>query len=178
MEGPVERLRPWKPRPSSCRRRSARAEGPPRDGPKWELRFLCERQMRHSATRPAKLPHRQGPGRPRRPEGVGSRSPGIRRTWRRDLTNPAPAIARTHHGRPGSTPRTCARPRQAHTSEVLPLPAPVTGVEAWPSAAPPHPTRALSRGQVSPCESELLVRPVPAPPPSSLFGLRARRPGT
>lgn len=65
-----------------------------------------------------------------------------------DLTNPAPAIPRTHHRRPGSTPRTCARRPQAYTAEALPLPAPVTGVGAWPSAAPPRPTRERSPGQV------------------------------
>lgn len=65
-----------------------------------------------------------------------------------DLTNPAPAIPRTHHRRPGSTPRTCAGRPQAYTAEALPLPAPVTGVGAWPSAAPPRPTREHSLGQV------------------------------
>lgn len=65
-----------------------------------------------------------------------------------DLTNPAPAIPRTHHRRPGSTPRTCARRPQAYTAEALPLPAPVTGVGAWPSAVPPCPTRERSPGQV------------------------------
>lgn len=119
----------------------------------------------------------------RRRRGPGASAP---EPWRPD-PNPTPANKRTHHRRPAAleTSEQDAGP----TTEALPPPAPVAGVEAASDgAAPPQPGHArVWGGPGLPCESALFgtalaaTPSVPAPPRGlgspALFRAGLRCPG-
>ncbi|CAN0491735.1 unnamed protein product [Rangifer tarandus platyrhynchus] len=131
----------------------------PRKGRDGGRAFRGNGGRNRQPTRPESPPPRWEPWRPRQPEGVRPRSLSTRNPGARTPPMPQRTHALTTGGRLQS--RHLSR-TQAHTTEALPPPAPVAGVEAWPASAPLRPNPAVrSRlgARPPPCESALLVRP-------------------
>ena len=167
-EGPVVRPRPWKRRPSSIRKEVSwwGERATPRKGRDGGRAFRENGGRNRQPTRPESPPRRREPRRPRQPEGVRPRSLGTRNLGVR--TPPIPP-QRTHALTTGGRLHSRHLSRtQAHTTEALPPPAPVAGVEALPASAPlrPQPGHELaSRGQASPLRVRALGTALAATPP-------------